>query len=184
MIGAGVGAVVAVTAAFALLRSPAPVSAPASSSSSPASAAPAVAAAAPVAAAAVEPAPSAEPMPAAAPVPPVVASEPDVRPLFDLATVKGGKLTDKQLASVVGKAESKLERCYDAALEKKPRTEGRLTLGWTVAKSGRALGVRKLSGTIKDKALDLCTVQAIKALRFPKPRRAVQVKLPLEYSRG
>lgn len=133
-----------------------------------AAAAPILAAPQPAALAAKEPAPSG----------------PAVSAMVALASVRGGKLTDSQLETALARADAKLERCYEQALKKKPRTEGRLTLSWTVRPNGRVAGVRKVGGTIDDTTLYRCTAAAITATRFPRPaKRAATVKLPIEYKR-
>jgi tetratricopeptide (TPR) repeat protein len=110
------------------------------------------------------------------------AATPEVRALLELATLRGGKLNDAQLAAAIDKATPKIERCYAQALKDKPRTKGRLTFGWTVRTNGKAASVKQLGGSIKDGELGRCTAQAITATRFPKPRKqSAQIKLPLEY---
>ncbi len=128
-----------------------------------------------VAAAKVEPSPSDVKKTAAHAGPHVHAS-------LELASVAGGKLSDEQLASVLDKVDGKLEHCYAQTLKKKPHTQGRMTLAFTVRPNGRVAGVHKVTSTIKDPALYRCTAQVIATARFPKPpKKAATVKVPLDF---
>jgi hypothetical protein len=110
---------------------------------------------------------------------------PTVRPLLDLANVRGGKLTTPQLTAALDKAAPKLDRCYEQALEKKPRLKGRLNVAWTVRPNGKVAAAKKQGGTIKDPELTRCTLDAIMGTRFPKPRKqATQIRVPFEYKKS
>jgi hypothetical protein len=113
-----------------------------------------------------------------------VKSGPQIEPLWKLASVRGGKLADDDLAEAFEKAAPKLDRCYAQSLKKKPRTQGRITLGFMVRTNGRAMRVKPVSATIKDKVLSRCAAGAVAATRFPKPRKNATVRLPIEFSPG
>jgi hypothetical protein len=106
-------------------------------------------------------------------------------PLLKLesAQLRGGKLSELQLAAALSKAQPKLLACYEQAIEKKPRIKGRVIYGFTVQTNGRATKIRRVGGTLKDDALLQCSTKVLEAVRFPKPRKASQVKLPIQYKR-
>jgi hypothetical protein len=171
----------------AAAAAPAPTAAAAPAPSAPAAPTPTAAAAgaatAPAATSALAAAVATPAAPAAAaPTARAKRSDPEV----DTGTVKvrGGQLAPKAVTSALDDGLSKIERCYADAIDRKPSLEGRLTFGFNVDKTGKAAKVRKLSGTIKDPALQRCSTEAIQKTRFPKPKkRAAQVTLPLEFSK-
>ena len=153
--------------------SPAPTPAAAPTNPAPAAAAPASA----LAAAVATPATAA---PAAAPA----RSKRNLEVEFGSVRVRGGQLAAKAVTSALDENLSKIERCYADAVERKPGLEGRLTYAFNVDKTGKPAKVRKLSGTIKDAALQRCGTEAIQKTRFPKPKkRTAQVTLPVEFSK-
>jgi hypothetical protein len=108
---------------------------------------------------------------------------PHVQLALTLAKLRGGRLSDAQLAAGLETATGKLERCYAQTLKKKAHTEGRLTLSWMIRTNGRVMRVKKVSGTIKDPALYRCTAGVIASTHFAKPKKkSAQVQVPVDYS--
>ena len=140
--------------------------------------APAAAAAAAVAAAAKAAESAGKPAPLAPP-------GPSHLPLLKLesAQLRGGKLSATQLTAALGKAQPKLLACFEQAIEKKPRMKGRVIYGFTVRTNGRATNIKRVGGTLKDETLLQCSVKVLETVRFPKPRKSAQVKLPIQYKR-
>jgi len=106
-------------------------------------------------------------------------------PLLKLesAQLRGGKLSETQLTAALGKAQPKLLACYEQAIEKKPRIKGRVIYGFTVRTNGRATNIKRVGGSLKDDTLQQCSAKVLETVRFPKPRQASQVKLPIQYKR-
>ena len=102
---------------------------------------------------------------------------------LETAKLKGGKLIETQLAQVLSKAEPKLLACYVQAVEHKPKLKGRVLYSFTIRPNGRATNVKKAGGTLKDDAVVQCSSKVLEGVRFPKPRKATQVQLPIQYKR-
>jgi hypothetical protein len=101
------------------------------------------------------------------------------------AHVTGGGLSSQQIALVLEDSLPTIERCYNDALEQKPRTQGRAVFGWTIEKNGRPSHVRKLSGALKDDGLLECSIEAIRKAKFPKPKKKTSdITWPLDYKKG
>jgi hypothetical protein len=143
---------------------------------------------------AIEPEPIAKEAPAAAkaepaPAPKEVPAKPaparTVTALLEQVNQRGGKLTEPQLRAAIEKLAPKLDQCYAAALEKRPRLKGKLIVEFKVKQNGLVGAAKKHGGTIKDADLTRCTIDAIWTTRFPRPRKqAAQIRLPLEYKRS
>jgi hypothetical protein len=116
---------------------------------------------------------------------PLAPPGPSHLPLLKLeaAQLRGGKLSETQLTAALGKVQPKLLACYEQAIEKKPRIKGRMIYGFTVRTNGRATNIKRVGGTLKDDALLQCSAKVIETVRFPKPRKSSQVKLPIQYKR-
>jgi len=140
--------------------------------------APAAAAAAAVEAAAAEADEENKPVPLAPPGP---SHLPSLK--LESAQLRGGKLSETQLTAALGKAQPKLLACYEQAIEKKPRIKGRVIYGFTVRTNGRATNIKRVGGTLRDDALLQCSVKVLETVRFPKPRKSAQIKLPIQYKR-
>jgi hypothetical protein len=141
--------------------------------------APAAAAAAAVEEAAAEAEQAGKPTPLAPP-------GPSHLPLLKLeaAQLRGGKLSETQLTAALGRAQPKLLACYEQAIEKKPRIKGSVIYGFTVRTNGRATNIKRVGGTLKDDTLQQCSAKVLETVRFPKPRKSSQVKLPIQYKRS
>ncbi len=71
------------------------------------------------------------------------------------------------------------------ALKRQPHLQGRVVFAWTIDKSGQPGRARKLTGTIKNPALQQCSLEAIRKARFPKPKKkSSEVTWPLDYRKG
>jgi hypothetical protein len=103
---------------------------------------------------------------------------------FETAQLRGGKLSEAQLADALGKAEPKFLACYAQASENKPRMKGRVIYGFTVRTNGRVSNIKRVGGTLRDDSLLQCSVKVLETMHFPKPRKqSAQVKLPIQYKR-
>jgi tetratricopeptide (TPR) repeat protein len=107
------------------------------------------------------------------------------KPAVDLATgparVKG-KLTVKDVVSVLQPKLSAFKRCYARALDRNAKLDGRLMLQWSVNAKGRSGTVKKVSGsTLNDAKLVSCEAEIIRNARFPAP--ASEVRMGFDHSR-
>ncbi len=107
---------------------------------------------------------------------------PSVSMVAKLVKYRGGKLDKGRFRKAVQGALPKMKKCYVRTLKRKPRLRGRITFTWSVNKRGRPFSVKRVRGTIKDKPLTRCVSQAIRATRYPKPRRrAAKVWVPFAF---
>jgi hypothetical protein len=105
-----------------------------------------------------------------------------VAALMDQLTQRGGNLNPQLLAAAFEKLQPQLAQCYGDALQKKPKLKGKLVLGFTVQKNGHATAFKHMGGNIKEPGLIQCSVKAMEAARFPKPRKfSASVKLPFQF---
>jgi hypothetical protein len=65
--------------------------------------------------------------------------------------------------------------CYAAVALKDPSVAGRVTLQWTIGKSGMPQAVAVIKNTLKDKSVGACLKQRAKNWQFPPPVGGVQV---------
>lgn len=103
---------------------------------------------------------------------------------LESAKLKGGKLNETQLTQALTKAEPKLLACYTQALEHKPKLKGRILYSFTIRPTGKATSVKRAGGTLKDESILQCSAKTLEAVRFPKPKKNTQVKLPIQYKRS
>jgi hypothetical protein len=204
-IAGGVAALVAIGAVFAMSGGDEPTApaasatdtrvsqqvatataAPSAAAPTPA-AAPAPAAPAPAAPAAVAPA-AAEPtaVAPAAPAPEAERAAPKrakpkgkIKVAAKEIKVKGGKISGTQIMVALEDALPKIESCYHEALEKKPRLSGKVTLGFSIQKTGKLAGARVAKSTLKNKPFESCAVDALDGQRFPKIKKPATVTLPI-----
>jgi tetratricopeptide (TPR) repeat protein len=148
--------------------------------------APAPAAPVPAAAATPTPAPEAAPAPAPEPVAEKKAAPKNPKGSIKVAAkeikVKGGKISGTQIMVALEDALPKIESCYADALADKPKLAGKLTMGFSIQKTGKLAGARVAKSTVKNKPLETCAVQALEGQRFPKVKKAATVTMPIGLS--
>jgi hypothetical protein len=150
------------------------------------------AAPAPVPAAVATPTPPPTPAPEAAPAPaPEPVAEKKAEPKNPKGSikvaakeikVKGGKISGTQIMVALEDALPKIESCYADALADKPKLAGKLTMGFSIQKTGKLAGARVAKSTVKNKPLETCAVQALEGQRFPKVKKAATVTMPIGLS--
>jgi hypothetical protein len=59
--------------------------------------------------------------------------------------------------------------CYEAVLRRNPKASGHLTMRWQIDGGGRAQGPSVVSGTLRDKELEVCLAARLLQWRFPRP---------------
>lgn len=65
--------------------------------------------------------------------------------------------------------------CYAPVALKDPSVAGRVTLQWTIGKSGMPQAVAVIKNTLKDKSVGACLKARAKSWQFPPPVGGVQV---------
>lgn len=104
----------------------------------------------------------------------------------DLATgparVKGGKLTVKDVVAALQPKLGALRRCYERALGRNGKLDGRLMLQWPVNAKGRAGTVKKVSGsTLNDAKLVKCESEVVRDAKFSGA--ASEVRMGFDHTR-
>ena len=144
------------------------------------------AAPAPAATATPAPAPEAAPKPAPEPVAEKKAEPKNPKGSIKVAAkeikVKGGKISGTQIMVALEDALPKIESCYADALADKPKLAGKLTLGFSIQKTGKLAGAKVAKSTVKNKPLETCAVEALEGQRFPKVKKATTVTMPIGLS--
>ena len=77
-----------------------------------------------------------------------------------------------------------MKYCYDQALVKSPKLDGRLVTQFTISGSGQVLASVVQSSTLESPAVALCVTDAIKRWQFPAPEKGglVIVSYPFQFS--
>jgi biopolymer transport protein ExbD len=103
----------------------------------------------------------------------------------DKAQVKG-TLDADIIRRIVRAHINEVRSCYNAGLTKNPELEGRVTIDFVIASTGK-VGVSKLAeNTLSDDNVGHCIAKAVKRWTFPKPRDGgmVEVSYPFQLSPG
>jgi TonB family protein len=87
----------------------------------------------------------------------------------------------ESVRAVVLEHQPQVQACYENALVPGKRLKGEVVVSLTVTREGRADNVKVKSSTIKNRAVEGCLVQAVKAWTFPKPPRAQPLTLPFRF---
>jgi TonB family protein len=94
------------------------------------------------------------------------ASTPDVLP----GTVTThGNLDKEIIRRIVRRHLNEVKYCYDQALVRQPKLEGRLVAQFTIAGTGQVIASVRQSSTLGAPAAEMCVVNAIKRWQFPAP---------------
>lgn len=70
---------------------------------------------------------------------------------------------------------SDVHHCYARVALKDPSIKGRITLQWTIGKTGMPQAVAVIKNTLKDKSVATCLKARAKKWKFPAPGGGVQV---------
>ena len=77
---------------------------------------------------------------------------------------------DKEIIRRVIQAHiASVRRCYEKALVRKPKLEGRVMAEFTITETGAVTDARIESTTLNRRTVELCIVEAIERWEFPKP---------------
>ena len=94
------------------------------------------------------------------------AKTPDVLP--GMVTTHGN-LDKEIIRRIVRRHLNEVKYCYDQALVRKPKLDGRLVAQFTIAGNGQVIASVKQSSTLGDPTAEMCVVNAIKRWEFPSP---------------
>ncbi|MCB9640863.1 MAG: AgmX/PglI C-terminal domain-containing protein [Myxococcales bacterium] len=74
--------------------------------------------------------------------------------------------------------------CYERALAKQPKLQGRIVVSFSIQGDGRVAGANTKSSTLRHPVVEACILSHFKGLRFPAPPggRVVRVNYPLLFN--
>jgi TonB family protein len=109
------------------------------------------------------------------------AKVPDVTP--GILQVRG-TLDKEIIRRIVRRNINQVKYCYDQALARHPKLDGRLVAQFTIAGNGQVLASVVQSSTLGVASVDLCVVNAIKRWQFPAPAQGglAIVSYPFQFS--
>ena len=79
-----------------------------------------------------------------------------------------GVLSPAEVAKVVNRRLGAIKGCYERALRKNPNLEGKITIRFTIAGSGKVSTARATTNELTPDVSN-CIVGAFKRFRFPQP---------------
>jgi hypothetical protein len=103
---------------------------------------------------------------------------------LDVPVLLGATLEPEHIKGVIDANKGHIRNCYEAALVRDPRTQGRIAVRWTIGASGEVykVSITRTTGVV-DAALQACITAKIKTWRFPPTRGGVvQVNYPFVLS--
>jgi len=80
-----------------------------------------------------------------------------------------GTLDKEIIRRIVRRHINEVKFCYDQALVRKPKLDGRLVAQFTIAGNGQVIASVKQSSTLGDVTAEMCVVNAIRRWEFPTP---------------
>jgi TonB family protein len=100
--------------------------------------------------------------------------------LGEISTTNG--LSKETIQKILKQQIPSIELCYQKALEKKPNTQGGITLQLVIDSSGRVTKMSLVSSKLNDKNLEQCIIQKIKELTFPTPEGTDKVNVTVSFN--
>jgi len=80
-----------------------------------------------------------------------------------------GNLDKEIIRRIVRRHLNEVKYCYDQALVRQPKLEGRLVAQFTIAGNGQVIASVRQSSTLAAPAVEMCVITAIKRWEFPAP---------------
>jgi TonB family protein len=80
-----------------------------------------------------------------------------------------GVLDQSSIASVINRRKGAVKSCYEKQLKRNPKLRGKVSIQFTILRSGRVGQVKAVEDTTGDPMVGRCIVQKMKRWRFPKP---------------
>jgi TonB family protein len=93
---------------------------------------------------------------------------PDVLP--GILTTQGS-LDKEIIRRIVRRHLNEVKYCYDQALVRQPKLDGRIVVKFTIAGTGQVLASFVQSTTLGSAAVEMCVANAVKRWDFPAPRQ-------------
>jgi len=85
--------------------------------------------------------------------------------------VQGGTLDKEIIRRIVHRHLNEVKYCYDQALVRQPKLDGRIVVKFTIAGTGQVLASFVQSTTLGSPAVEMCVANAVKRWDFPAPRQ-------------
>ena len=96
-----------------------------------------------------------------------------------------GSLARSKVLKVINQHMGKIQGCYEQELLSNAGLSGKVTLEWTVTRSGGVSGVREKSSTLGSAAVSNCIMGIVRGMSFPKPKGgAVSISFPFVFRSG
>lgn len=78
-----------------------------------------------------------------------------------------GGLDRETVRRVIGGYRGRIRTCYEQALMRKPKLQGRVVIKWTISPTGPVRVADRQSSTIGDGTLEACVLEIVRAMSFP-----------------
>ena len=103
--------------------------------------------------------------------------------LLGVASVRGA-LNKEIIRRIVRRHINEVKYCYDQALARQPKLDGRMVAQFTIAGSGQVLASVVASSTLGSPAVEMCVTKAIMRWQFPAPEKGglAIVSYPFQFS--
>ena len=82
-----------------------------------------------------------------------------------------GALDKDIIRRIVRRHLNEVKYCYDQALVRQPKLDGRVVVKFTISGTGQVLASFVQSTTLGSPAVEMCVANAIKRWEFPAPRQ-------------
>ena len=93
-----------------------------------------------------------------------------------------GELDPTLVSRTIDKRKFELQLCYELALRRDQKTNGKMEFSWRIDSRGRISDLKLLRSTIRDKRMVNCVRQKIASWEFPRPRRgSIKIKYPFSF---
>ena len=93
--------------------------------------------------------------------------------------VSNGFLSEREIDRVVRRGQANVQYCYESALQRQPSLAGRVTVSFTIERSGQTRSVRVASSSLGNASVEGCITRQVGRWRFPAPDGGeVQVVYP------
>jgi TonB family protein len=82
-----------------------------------------------------------------------------------------GALDKEIIRRIVRRHLNEVKYCYDQALVRQPKLDGRVVVKFTISGTGQVLASFVQSTTLGSPAVEMCVANAVKRWDFPAPRQ-------------
>ncbi len=89
-----------------------------------------------------------------------------------------GSLDSSSVKRVVNRNIKAIYFCYERELRLNPKLEGKVTVEFTVARTGTVTDARVISSTLRSSKVEKCIVKTIRRWRFPRPEDEAIIAYP------